>query len=425
MQLKSIIRNDYFKNVFKLATGSTIAQVMAIVSAPITYRIYSKEHYGTLGLYMAIVGTIGVFSTLQYNQTILLEKNDTDSHVALWLNRLLNIGISLFSLLLVLLLGDFICSLLNNESLKPWLLLVPISVFFNGQNEIMRVYANRKKEYNLLTTNTVLISLLVPFLSISIGLVRNDILGLFIALLASQVLPSVILLFVLGKRYGINSRHFDFSIIKKLAKKNWRYPAFVLPSEFINNFTNQLPVFMISRYLNPGMVGVYNLCTRMLAMPINLITGAITEVFKQNASEEYHATGSCRPVFIKTLKLLSVIAIIPTLVILFTGPDLFAFVFGNEWRMAGEFARILIIMFAGKLIVSPLSYTFFIAHKMMEDFIWHVWMLVSNLFIFWFMFSLEYPINSVLLAFALNYASIYLIYIFRSYNFSVQDKSHL
>lgn len=100
--------SDYLKNVTTLASGTTIAQGISLITAPILYRIYDKEDYGTLALYIGIVGVIGVFSTMQYLQPILLEKEDDDAKKVMWLNRLINTCVTTVVFLLVLFLGKYI-----------------------------------------------------------------------------------------------------------------------------------------------------------------------------------------------------------------------------------------------------------------------------------------------------------------------------
>lgn len=391
---------------------------MAIGTAPVLYRIYDKEHYGTLGLYMAITGVIGVFSTLQYLQTILLEKEDIDAMNAMWLNRIINSCFALLIFLFLLVLFPFIVEWVNNPVLNRWLWFIPVSIFFAGQNEIFRVWANRNKEYNLLTFNAVFMAVLTPVISIGLGLAIQNETGLFVGLIVGQSLPALILFLGLRKKYDLGLKEVTVQKMKTLAVTNKQFPIFSLPSEFVNRFTNQLPVFMLNSFVGPAAVGVYNLAMRMLGLPIQFIGGAISTVFQQRATEDYNKTGSCRPIFIKTLKTLSLIAIVPTLVVLFFGPDLFALVFGEKWREAGIYAQILVIMLSSKLIVSPLSYLFFIAKKQREDFLWHIWMLVSNSVIFYFMLDLDFAVEMVLLAFSVNYTIIYLIYILRSYLFT-------
>ncbi len=415
-----IKNSEFVRNAATLATGTTIAQIISIGTAPIVYRIYSKIDYGTLGLYMAIVGVIGVFSTMQFTQIILLEKDDEQSKVAMWLNRYINSIFTGLVFLFVLVFQNYIGHWANNELITPWLFLIPISIFFGGQNEIFRVWANRKKEYKLLTINSVIVAVSVPVFSITIGLLHKGPLGLFIGLVASQVIPTVVLMLGLRSKYDMGPRGIRTQSMVAIAKRNYNFPLYTLPSEFINRFTNQLPVFMISKFLGPATVGVYNLCVRMLGLPISLITNAISEVFRQRATNDYNQTGSCRPIFKKTFKTLSLISILPIIIILAFGPDIFAFGFGEKWRMAGQFARILIIMYTGKLIVSPLSYMFIIAKRLQEDFILHIYFLVSNLVIFQTLG--QYSIFTVLILYSVNYLLIYTYTVYRSYVFSVNKK---
>jgi O-antigen/teichoic acid export membrane protein len=414
--------SEFLVNITKLTTGTAIAQFISISTAPVLYRIYDKEQYGSLGLYMAITGVMGVFSTMQYLQTILLEKDDESAINAMWLNRGINTGFAILILLLLFFLNTFFVQFINNPLINLWLWFLPISVFFAGQNEIFRMWANRKKEYNLLTFNAIFMAILTPCISILLGIVIPNETGLFMGLIVGQSLPAIILFLGLRKKYQLGLSNVTIKKIKLIAFQNNQLLFYSLPSEFINRLTNQLPVFMLNSFIGPASVALYNLSMRMLGLPIQFIGGAISAVFQQRATEDYNNTGNCRVIFIKTLKILTLIAILPALVVVLFGPNLFAVFFGAEWRDAGNYAQILVFMFCGKLIVSPLTYLFFIAKKQKEDFFWHIWMLVSNTLIFYLLFKLELMIQNVLLAFSLNYSLIYLLYLFRSYQFTDSKK---
>ncbi len=422
--MSKIFQSEYLRNIATLVSGTTLAQGFSLITAPILYRIYDKVDYGTLGVYMGLCGVIGVFSTLQYLEPILLEKDHTDAKKMMWLNRLINLVVSITLAILILFLKNPISVLLNNPDLENWLYLIPISVFFTGQTQIFRRWANRLKEYKIMTFNTILTALLVPCVSISVGVYNNGPLGLFLGLLVSQVAPSIILAISLSRKEDLGLSFFDWDFIKLKIREHKAFPQYVLPSEFINRYTNQLPVFMLSTFTTPGTVGIYNLTVRMLGLPAQLIGGAIGEVFKQKATEDYNRTGQFREIFVKTFKNLSLFTIVPIIIILLWAPSLFAFLFGLEWRQSGEFARILVWLYMAKLIVSPLSYSFFLKKKLRQDLIWHIWMLISNTFIFYITFTFfAIDEESVLTIFSINYIIIYIIYIYNSYNFSHQNES--
>ena len=120
-----------------------------------------------------------------------------------------------------------------------------------------------------------------------------------------------------------------------------------MPSDFINNFSNLIPVFVLSSYAAiPNVsVGFYNMSNRILGLPIGLISNSIGEVFKQRAASDYNDFGTCRPIFIKTFKALLISSIFPFAILILFGADIFAFAFGEKWRGAGEYSRILGVMF--------------------------------------------------------------------------------
>lgn len=419
-QLKRIRKSLFLKNVATLATGTTLAQAISIFTAPILYRIYDPEDYGTLGLYMAITGVIGVFSTMEYLQPILIEPNDEDAKKVMWLNRFINFFITLAVLIIVILFNDLIANYLNNPSVSIWLYLSPISIFFSTQNQIFLIWANRKKEYRLMSFNAILTAVLVPAVSISIGLLNDSTMGLFMGLMASHILPPFILFFGLRKKYNIGWSYFDWAEIFRLGRKHINYPKYTLGSSLINKFGNNLPVFMISSFSGPAAVGVYSLTARMLGLPTDLISRAIGSVFKEQVVSEIRAAGNCRRSFVKTLSLLSTGSILIFSFILLFGPELFAFVFGEEWRMAGVYSVALTPLYFFKFIVPPLAYLFYIKGKQAEDMIWHIWMLISTGSIFYIGFVfLDLDITQTLLLYAVNYAAIYIIYLFRSYQFSI------
>lgn len=421
--IKRLRRSDFVRNAATLATGTTLAQSISIITAPILYRIYDKEDYGTLGLYMAITGVVGVFSTLQYLQAILLEKEDDEAKKVMWLNRIVNIIFTLILVFFVIFFKKSVGIWFNNPNISVWLYLLPISIFFSGQNEIFRVWANRKKQYRLMSLNAIVTAIAVPAVSITLGVLNEGALGLFLGLLASQVVPPLILLIGLTRHDDLGLKYLDLLSIKQKAYQHRMFPIYSLPSSFINRFTNQLPVFMLSTYAGAGVVGIYNLCVRMLGLPIQLIGSAIGEVFKQKASHEYNNAMNFSIVFSHTLKGLIGIAVVPFVVLVLFSPDIFEFVFGLEWREAGIFAQILSTMFLFRFIASPLSYSFVIVNRLQEDMFWHIWMLISNALIFYIGFNIIHDYKIVISAFSANYTIIYIVYLYRSYLFSKYNKT--
>lgn len=413
--LTRIFQSSYFKSVLTLSSGTTLAQLISIGAAPILYRIYSKEDYGTLGLYLAISSVLGVFSNMNYAEAILLEKKDDDAKVVLWLNRFINMLFAAIIALLVVPVSEVAANWLGNPSIRFWLYLLPVSVFFGGQNAILRVWANRKMEYKLLAINGIVNALAVPIVSISIGYFVMGPLGLFVGLLVGQITPSLFLLFTLSRKDDINSSVYR-------TKKGWvdalkkykKFPIYGVPAGLLGRLTNQMPVFLISSFLGPAVVGLYNLSTRLLSLPVQVIGESVSEVFRQRATKDA-LEGALNKTYRKTLFSLLGISVIPALIILLFGPDIFGFVFGSEWRESGEIAQVLMILYLAKFIVSPLTYIYILRQKLEEDLVLQLSVIAMSSSILYFGFSMNYDYLKVLLLYASCYSVFYMFYLIRSY----------
>jgi O-antigen/teichoic acid export membrane protein len=411
-------KSDFLKNVVKLLTGTAFSQVITLAATPILYRIYAKEDFGIIALYLSISAIICSFSSLQYTQAVLLEQKDEDAFQILWLIKFANLASSIVTLLIILLVGQQIAVYLNSPTLFPWLILLPISIFASSQTEVLRTWANRQKQYGVMSWSAILTSILVSGIPITVGLYHKGPLGLFIGVLASQVVPSFYLWYILSPYRIFGANKVNISKIKELAGKYIGMPKYILPSVMINQINGQLPLLILSAFGGPVIVAVYSLSVRILGLPSQLMSNAVGEVFKQRAQEHYIRSGNFRSTFIKTFKMLLGLSIMPFLLIVLLGPHLFTLVFGEKWRAAGVYSQIMSVMFLFGFIISPLTYAYYIKGKQREDLCLHIVLLLGTILTLYYGLVTTKSTPLALLMYSTSYAIIYTIYLIRSYKFS-------
>ena len=414
------LKSDFFKDSVTLISGTTISQILPIAAAPILARIYHPQDYGVLGVYMSAVGLISIISTLAYNNAILLPESEMEANKLVSLCLRLVVLTSLLTFVIVAFFSGIISETFNSPGLKFWIWFAPLSVFMGGINGVFSMYASRLKKFKLLSFNRVICTVATVITSLIVGTITRSEIGLFMGLFANQVLGSIYLSYQTLKNSSFKTLDFLRYEWKSVAKKYIDFPKFSLFADFINNFNNQIPVFMISRYSNPASVGYYGMSNRMLGLPSSFISNSIGEVFRQRAAKDYAQNGTCRPIFIKTFKTLLMVSIVPFVVLIFFGADIFAFVFGEKWRFAGVYTQITGPLFLFRFIVSPLTYVYYIAAKQREDFVLHILFVVAGFFTL--LIGLKYY-NSVTMAlgiFVFSYCIIYLIYLIRSYKLSMK-----
>ncbi|MEA2018801.1 MAG: oligosaccharide flippase family protein [Campylobacterota bacterium] len=412
-------KSEFNRNVFTLITGTTIAQAVPIAISPILTRIYTPEDFGVFALYMAIAAIISVIATGRYEMAIMLPKKDEDVRSIVKLILILLSSVVIFVFLIVFIFNQEITELFENKEISNWLYFLPLSIFLVGVYQVVNYLLIREKSFKRLAKNKVIVSTSNASIQLAIGLSSASSFGLLFGNLMGYI---VSIFFIIRSKIINKYFHLRELPIKKVANEYKNFPKYDLPSVLINLLANQLPFFALGKYFSLGILGYYSLMYKVLMMPINLLSNTVLDVFKQKATEDYNKYGNCKSIYISTLKKLFLLGIIPFTILGIFAPDLFAFVFGNNWRVAGEFAQIMTPMLFMKFVVGPLSYTFYISNNQFYN-------LAGQLILFCLIFvSIYYGIQSddeylMIIFFSISNCIAYLFYLGLSYKFSKGDSN--
>ncbi len=414
---KKILGSDFIRNTLLLSGGAVFSQVITIFTAPWLSRIYSPADYGILTLYMTITGLVGVLTSLQLHNVIIISKDEEEAGKVLKLIILVSGLFAIFTLVFILLVFFRVINLGNISDLGLWIFLSPVSIFFMGWNTAFSAWANRSKDYKLLTRNRLFSAILVPLVSITLGYLLKGPSGLLIGFIVSQVLPSILLSRFYVKQ-GVRFPAFGEVQARSLFRKHSHYLKFTLPSDFINNLVNQVPVFMFARYYGQTALGSYGMSNRMLGLPVLLVSNSTAEVFRQRASHDYTSNRNCFPLYVKTARTLFLLGILPFTLLFFFGPQLFHYILGGQWVIAGQISSVLAPMFLLRFVVSPLSYMYFIAGRQKEDFLFHVIFIVVLIVSLLAAYYLNGTMIDFMITFSVVYSASYIVSFFRCLKFS-------
>lgn len=401
-------------------TGTLLSQAIPILTAPFLARLYSPSDYGILGLYMSITGLISMFTTLQYSNAIIVAKTDDEVKGLMNLCLRINSIFALIILVLTILLHKSIAGWLDTEQLQYWLFAAPFSIFMGGLSLIFGNFAIRTKQFGLVSRNRVYSTVASTTFSLSIGYLTHHTAGLFIGLWVNQLINGLLLSTQSLKKTSVNWKEIIKSNYNAVRRKYINFPKFNLPSDFLNNFTNQIPVYFLNAFGTTATVGSYNMGNRILGLPIIFISSAMSEVFRQQAAEDYNKNGSCREIFMRTFKALSLTSVLPFIILIIFAPQLFTIFLGEKWLEAGKFAQILSIMYFFRFTASPLSYVFYITQRLKENLILQFIFLLISISSFYFGYILTRSVYQSLLLFSIGYSLIYVYNLIRTYQLSAK-----
>jgi O-antigen/teichoic acid export membrane protein len=359
-------------------TGTTVAQAIPIAISPILTRIYSPEDFGVFALFMALTAIFGSIANGRYELAIMLPKKDEDAINIFALGFIITCVISLVLFILVILFNDYFTTLLANEEIRIWLYFVPLTVFLIGLFNILKFFNTRKKQYKDLAKATILKSIVLAIIQLSIGFIKQGASGLISGQIISQFFANTKLLQNIIKDKVLISKISKVKIIA-LAKRYKNFPKYSMWAILANSLSQNLTSILISSFYSVATLGFYSLVQRILGMPSSLIGSSIGQVFFQEATKEKQKTGCAVNSFNSTVKKLVMIGLPAFLVLFFIVEDLFAFVFGEEWRIAGTYATILIPLFFIRFVVSTVSITNSIFEKQKISLIWQLSLLFFSI----------------------------------------------
>lgn len=371
-------KSEFSKNVLTLMTGTTIAQAIPIAISPILTRIYTPQDFGVFALFVAISVIFGSIANGRYELAIMLPKKDEDAINIFALGFIITVAMSLLLLILVIAFHDYFLSLLNNEEIGAWLYFVPITVFFTGFWNILNYFNNRKKQYKDIAKAIIIKSIILAVVQLSIGFIKQGAAGLISGQILSQMFANMQLLKNILKDKFLLSKISRLKVIA-LAKRYKDFPKYSMWAILANALSQNLTNILISSFYSIATLGFYSLVQRVLGVPSSLIGSSIGQVFFQQATKEKHQTGKAVKTFNATVKKLIIIGLPAFGILFFIVEDLFAFVFSEEWKIAGTYSKILIPLFFIRFVSSTLSGILIVFEKQKNELIINIFLISTSM----------------------------------------------
>lgn len=352
--IKSTVKTQFMRNVLILVSGTGLAQLITAGVTPLLSRLYTPEAFGILGMFLAVTGTMAVFSTLKYEMAIPLPKEASEAASLVVLILVLSLASAFLAIPIVIIFGSLLDLKVTDNEWIVFVACTPLIVYFAGFSEAMHFWATRYKYFKRVSTSTVLRSSGVAAAQLLGGVLGLGVVGLLLGrVLGSFLGTGRLSAYILRKDWATLRQGATRARVKDAAVAHSAFPMFNMPRALLNALSQHLITIFIGIFFDPTAAGLYWFTVRLLRMPITLIGNAVRRVFYQKAAQLYNADKGLLEPLQKTTFLLGALAIGPIAVILLFGPSLFEFVFGSNWTDAGVYAQWLVIGWFARFVNVP------------------------------------------------------------------------
>lgn len=305
-----------------------------ILAAPVLTRLYTPEDFGLLAIFTALLALLTVVASGRYELAIPLPESDQDAANITLIALGIVIGITAVSLVVFLTWPYEIANIMNAPELASYLWLIPLGVFFVGSYQVFNKWAVRSKRFGSIAKTRLYQS--IGTLAVQLGGFKFGSPALLFGHAAGQGIGGAGLGIPAFKR-----SEFKSCTLQDMWQQAKRYRAFPIYSTWTGLFNTaslQLAPILFVVLFGTTVAGLYALTLRILAMPGSLIGNAVGSVFLSEAPAAKR-NGTLPALVARLHSRLAMAGAMPLAVLLFFGPDLFAFVFGEQWRQAGVYAQ--------------------------------------------------------------------------------------
>lgn len=341
-------RNGLWRATLTLLAGGALAQALPLLLGPWISRLYGPEEFGAYTAFWTVAANLAVVACLRYEFALPLERDEPGARALLALCVRLLLAVGAFSAVLA---GAM--AAMGRMPHAGWL---PIAVLALGASQLATMWANRDERFRTLAASRVLQHGGGAVGQVAMGWGGASVLGLIAAPVAAAAAATCLLARMPGDvARGVWQavRHPAAGALSSAWRRHRDFPLLNAPHAFAGALQDTLAVALLAAWSGDAAVGCWGLALRYLKAPATLVGGAVSQALypKLVSASPAQARATVRQV----MALLGGAAAVLALLLFAAGPGLFAAVFGERWRLAGELARALSPYIALHFVASPLA----------------------------------------------------------------------
>lgn len=409
-------QGGFARNVSLLAGATALSQACAVLAAPLLTRMYSVENFGCFQIYMSVMAFGALAITLRYEQAILLPERD-EVAASLFVLVFCVVGVLAIGFIFVeWLVSHYNLLPRNLRALNPYLWIVPLGMCGAGVYQALNFWALRLKAYRRVSATNVTQVFTQLAAQIGIGVFHSGPLGLLLGDAIGRGGGSLSLANLSWRESWNEVRKVRFQAIWTSALRYRNFPLFSAGAALLGAASGALAPLLIAQFYGLKILGWYAIGDRVLGVPTILIGKAVSQVYSvEAAGRNLSDPVALQSLFVRSVKRLLLLGIVPFFIFVIFAPALFGFVFGPAWREAGVYARLLATTQYIAFIVWPLSPTLNLLERQSLQLAWdsgRLLLAVGSLFL---AHRLGYSARGAIAAFGVAMGIGYAAYLFISY----------
>lgn len=335
--------------ILTLVAGGAAAQLVPLALGPLLTRLYTPQQFGQYALFAALAANLAVVACARYEQALPLARDESEARSLMALCLRLLLVTTAVSVPLAWWLG-------SRGTLVAWAWLPP-AVAATAAVQWLTLWSVRAERFAALSAARIV--------QHGGGALAQAAAGTGAAarafgghgLIVGPVLASLATVWWLRRPAPASGWWSLWRVPRSAwlaaARTHRSFPLLNTPHAFSGALQDTVTVALLVWWSGEAAAGFWALALRYLKAPATLVGSAVSQVLYPRLAQS--GPDDARRAVRQVMAVLMLLAMPLVLVLMLAGPALFAWLFGERWREAGELARALGPYIGMHFVASPLA----------------------------------------------------------------------
>lgn len=353
--MQNIFRSSLVRNTGKLLSANVLAQAIGLLVYPVLTRMYAPEDFGLLNLFTSIGGVLAILASLDWFNAIVLPKTDAQARPIVHIS-LLAIAALTALLLCTLPFATYIADIFKSPRLASYYWLLPVYVCLMSMWSVLNYWYIRRKAYGRISGYQMSQSLFSAGYKTGFGAAGWLAGGLIYATILAPLCSLVISVSLSAKKHLRSLLTWDWDACRKAASTYSNFPKYSAPRSLLNNLSGNLPTLMLTPVFGLAELGFVGMAITLALRPVQIIVQSVFQVLFQRTAQMVN-DGEPITHFLVRFVVGATAVIVPVFAgMYFILPWLTAWLLGDEWRITGEYIRLLLPWIAMVVLATTINF---------------------------------------------------------------------
>jgi O-antigen/teichoic acid export membrane protein len=347
-QLK--LDSSYLNNIKFQSAGNVTAQVVNAASLPIIMRLFDPTEIGIMNLFIQSMALVTILISFRVEQVVVLPKEDDQASELV--SFVASFGV-ISCIVLTIAVCGFIAGGVVPTEYRAWLLCLPVTSFLVVFAQAAQQMSQRSSDFRRSGMSEIINRGSNSLVAIGAGLAALP--GVWLAVATASGFIGKLIIF----RPALARLTWNLPRNVACGRTRIRKQGFekllgsIILSHAMLALTIIAPLVYVSHRYGSEFTGHFSLVAWTLALPTTLIGVAVGHVFYQRASQIFAQGDRFSSLFAGNVRMLTFVAVPAFLFVGLTGPEIYPFVFGAQWQIAGQTAQIYAVAAAFSFVTVP------------------------------------------------------------------------